>query len=103
MLRLQGTVVECVTSCMVIVLEGCGFNAAGKSKRLNGDWSPLLFELVARTKLSFCRHSFSRLLSTIGQIFSDFMNKFSVLKFGVGWLASGTSTKFYGAYVISIF
>jgi hypothetical protein len=30
------------------------------------------------------------------------MNKFSVLKFGVGWLAIGTSIKFYGAYVISI-
>ena len=53
MLRLQGTVVECVTSCMVIVLEGCGFKATGESKRLNGDWSPLLFELVARTKLNF--------------------------------------------------
>lgn len=47
MLRLQGTVVECVTSCMVIVLEGCGFKATGESKRLKGDWSPLLFELVA--------------------------------------------------------
>lgn len=47
MLRLQGTVVECVTSCMVTVLEGCEFNVTGKSKRLNGDWSPLLFELVA--------------------------------------------------------
>ena len=53
MLRLQGTVVERVTSCMVIVLEGCGFKATGESKRLNGDWSPLLFELVARTKLNF--------------------------------------------------
>ena len=52
-LRLQGTVVECVTSCMVIVLEGCGFKATGESKRLKGDWSPLLFELVARTKLNF--------------------------------------------------
>ena len=53
MLRIQGTVFECVTSCMVIVLEGCGFKATGESKRLNGDWSPLLFELVARTKLNF--------------------------------------------------
>jgi len=46
MLVLQGTVVKCVTSCMVIVLEGCRLKATEKSKVKGEFGHSLLFELV---------------------------------------------------------